>query len=266
MRSAVRWLAVVFLMAVTVLGWPATAHAKDSTPSSWRIPAYDVTAQVDASGTAAVTLVLDFDFARDAGHGPYLTLPLRQEIAGDPDRWRMLDVAIVSVTSPTGADVAQQRTEENGVLLLRIGSEGRTFTGVQRYEIRYTLRGLIAPSQASSGLDEVNWNVVGPGWEVPIDAVTARVTGPAGPDVVRTACFTGTAYDLPCDAHASVGGTATFSHSQLGKNRPLQIVTGFPAGTFVGAEPRYTKRYWVGNLFPLTPATGADTQQRRQDQ
>ena len=44
----------------------------------------------------------------------------------------------------------------------------------------YTARGLLAPRHNTSGLDEFNWNVIGTGWQVPIDDVTTTVTGPVG--------------------------------------------------------------------------------------
>lgn len=251
--------APLFLL-VMLLSWmsmPAVAQAEDDTPSSWRIPRYDVTATVDGNGTTSVTLDFDFDFGFDAGHGPYITLPLRQEIGGDPDHWRMLDVTVGEVTSPSGASAETLTREEWGNLLIRVGSEGRTWTGVQSYRISYTIRGLIAPEQATSGLDEFNWNVVGTSWEVPINAVRASVTGPV--DVVRAACFTGGGFTSPCDSHDTDGRTASFTQSWLEPGNGLQIVAGFPASTFVGAEARLEKRYHIGNMFPLTPLTGGVT-------
>ena len=234
---------------------PATPARADD---DWRIPTFDVVAAVDADGGVThVQLDLAFDFGTDPGHGPYVALPLRQEIANDPDRWRMLDVTLGQVTSPSGADTSVQTEERDGNLVIRIGSEGRTFTGVQRYRITYTIRGLLAIEQAQSGLDEFNWNVVGPGWEVPIGEVTAAVTGPA--DVQRVACFAGDWFRDSCDEAASDGRTARFRQQGLGKGDPLQIVAGFPAGTFTGAEPRFTTRYHPGNMFPVTPLTGGIT-------
>ena len=237
---------------------PATPATADDDHPSWRIPTYDVTATVDRDGGVThVQLDLAFDFGNDRGHGPYVTLPLRQEIGDDPDHWRMLDVTLGEVTSPSGADATVQTREESGNLLIRIGSEGRTFTGVQRYRIAYSIRGLLATNQAQSGLDEFNWNVVGPGWEVPIGEVTASVTGPV--DVQRVACFAGDWFRSECDNAAFDGRTATFRQVSLGEGNPLQIVAGFPAGTFTGAEPRYTTRFHVGNMFPVTPVTGGLT-------
>jgi len=245
------------LAALLVL--PAGPAVADDDHPSWRIAGYDVTATVAAQGGVAdVQLDLAFDFGSDPGRGPYLTMPLRQEDGRDPDRWRLLGVVVSGVTSPTGANTEVQTQEEDGNLLIRIGNENQFFTGVQRYRIGLAVSGLVAPAdETTSGMDEFNWSVVGPGWTVPIDQVTASITGPA--DVERTACFTGGGYTDPCDSAASTGPTATFAQSRLEAEQPLQIVAGFPAGTFRGAESQYAKRYHPGNMFPVTPVTGGIT-------
>ncbi len=230
---------------------PARAEGEN-----WRITDYRVAATVDPNGTTAVQLTLDFDFGTEAGHGPYLTFPLRQEIAGDPDHWRMLDMTIGQVSSPSGANAEVQTKEEDGNLLIRVGNEGRTFTGVQTYQVNYTIRGLIAPEQAQSGLDEFNWNAVGNGWEVPIQKVAVTVAGPA--TVSRTACFSGSDYAEACQSDRS-GSAATFAADGVGNGRGMQVTAGFPAGTFTGAEARLTRRFTIGNMFPVTPLTGGVT-------
>ena len=246
------------LATAALLVLPAGRAAADDDHPSWEIDNYAVTAVVDADGgVTRVRLDIDFDFGNDPGHGPYITLPLQQEIANDPDHWRALDVTVGEVSSPTGANAEVQTQEEWGNLLIRVGSESRTYTGVQRYTINYTIRGLLAPRQAQSGLDEFNWNVVGTGWEVPINRVTATVTGPV--DVERVACFAGGFFRSDCDSATSDGDTASFNHGRLAEGDPLQIVAGFPAGTFSNAEPRLTTRYHIGNMFPVTPVTGGIT-------
>jgi len=78
---------LVVLAPVIAVQTPASAEGED-----WKITDYRVAATVDGNGTTAVQLTLAFDFGNEAGHGPYLTFPLRQEIADDPDHWRMLDM------------------------------------------------------------------------------------------------------------------------------------------------------------------------------
>ncbi|MFT4295962.1 MAG: DUF2207 domain-containing protein [Micropruina sp.] len=240
----------VFLLGLV----PAPRAAADSDDD--RIDSYHVTADVAKDGTTSVRIAFDFNFGSDDGHGPYITLPLRQEIANDPDHWRMLEVTLGQVSSPSGASANVQTETKDGNLLIRVGDENKTWRGTQKYVVNYTIRGLIAPDQAQSGLDEFNWNVIGTGWEVPIRDIEATITGPVA--MTRTACFVAFDVNRPCRVETN-GRSATFTQSALGEGTPMQVVAGFPAGTFVGAEAKLEKRYWVGNMFPITPVTGGVT-------
>lgn len=220
---------------------------------SWRIPEYHSEVELSSGGTASVRTSFDFDFGDDPGHGPILTFPLRQAIATDPDHWRVIEVEMGSVSSPTGADVTVHTEAEDGVLAVRIGQEWSSFTGVQSYVVNYTVRGVIAPRQAQSGLDEFNWNAIGLGWEVPIDAASVTVHGPAA--IERVACYQGSDYSVRCKA-ASNQRSAEFSAQGVGDSSGMQVVAGFPAGTFFGAEAKLERRPHLGNSFELTPWTG----------
>jgi uncharacterized membrane protein YgcG len=237
---SVAWLAMV----------PTTARADGE---DWRIPRYDVVASVDQQGVTAVQITLDFDFGNEAGHGPYIVLPLQQTGTSRTGEavWRLYDYTVGAVSSPSGANATVESGESDGNLVIRVGSEGQTFTGVQTYQLNYTVRGLVEPNQKDSGLDEFNWEVIGGGWEVPIDKVSVRYSGPA--DISKAACFY--SIDSVCDA-ATDAKTATFSASGVGNGTGVQVVAGYPAGTFVGAEPRYTHRLTVTNMFPVTALTG----------
>jgi uncharacterized membrane protein YgcG len=91
------------------------------------------------------------------------------------------------------------------------------------------------------------------GFETPIDSATVRITGPA--EISRTACYA----PSQCQA-ASSGKTATFTTTDIPGERPLQVVAGFPAGTFSDqAAARLEKRYSPGNTFGLDPVTGVGT-------
>lgn len=247
-----RSVLTLFLLTVVAMVAAPLAHADDDHPT-WRVQRYEQQVVLDRAGTAAVRLDLYFDFANDTGRGPYLWFPLRQEVAGDPDVWRMYDVTIGSVTSTTGASTELKQEIQDGTLVLRIGSENRADRrGVQHYVINYTIRGLVEPG-ASSGLDELNWNAVGLGWTVPLNDVRLQLAGPA--PSVRTACFEGSDFSRPCEAGAPAS-TVEYTAGPLRKGEGVQVVAGYPAGTFVGAEPRYEKRYHLGNTFPLTPVSG----------
>jgi hypothetical protein len=244
MRRLMRMLAALLLGFGWLMVVPGSAQAAGA---DWRIDNYDVIAKVDAGGTTTVQLNIDFDFGTEAGHGPYLVLPLRQ-IAEDENYWRMLDYTVGAVTSPSGADTKTVTEESNGNLVIRVGDDAMTYTGVQTYQINYTVRGLIAPNQKQDNkdysLDEFNWQVVGPGWEVPIGAVSVQFSGPA--KISQVACL----YDdkSVCTSLAD-GAGASFVAKNVGKGAGVQVVAGYPVGTFVGAEARLTKRVWLGNMF-----------------
>lgn len=253
-----RVLLLLIGLGVFLIGLlPAPRASADSGDD--RIDSYHVTTDFATDGTASVTIAFDFNFGSDEGRGPYLTLPLRQAMDNDPDHWRMLDVDVSSlrVSSPSGANTEVQTQTEDGNLLIRIGNENTYFRGAQSYVVQYRIRGLIAPNQAQSGLDEVNWNVIGGSWEVPFRDIEVTITGPV--NVTRSACFVNGRADDPCDGAEQDGKSVTFTQSSLPSETALQVVAGFPAGTFVGAEARLEKRMWIGNMFPLTPVTGGLT-------
>lgn len=248
-----RLLSVVasVVMSVTWLAMVAAPARADG--ENWRIPRYDVVASVDKAGVTTVNLDFDFDFGTDPGHGPYVVLPLQQVATGPTGEalWRLYEYHLGAVDSPSGANAEVQSGESGGNLVIKVGSEDQTFTGVQRYQLSYTVQGLVEPHQRDSGLDEFNWQVIGDGWQVPIDQVNVNYSGPAS--ITKAACFASA--NTPCPVTTN-SDTAEFTASGVGNGAGMQVVAGYPAGTFVGAEPRYAHRMTVQNMFPLTPATG----------
>ena len=241
-------LAVGWLMAVPTM---SRADSSDDV-----INDYVVVASVDSHGLTTVDLTLSVDFGSTAGHGPYLVFPLQQAVAGNDSVWRMLDYTFGAVSSPTGANTETVSDESDGTVTIRVGNENLTYTGVQTYKIHYTVRGLVEPHQQVSGLDEFNWDVVGSGWTVPIERVSVTYNGPAA--ISKTACFVNGSASTPCPT-TTAGAQATFAASDVGNGNYVQIVAGYPAGTFTGAEPRYTKRLTVQNMFPVNIFTGSVT-------
>lgn len=250
MRRWTRVLAAFVISVAWLVMIPVTARADGE---NWRIPTYDVVASVNKAGVTTVEITMAFDFGSDAGHGPYVVLPLQQAGTSRTGEavWRLYTYTVGDVTSPSGANTEVQTDESDGNLVIRVGSEGETFTGVQTYKIGYTVHGLVEPDQQTSGLDEFNWQVVGLGWEVPIDKVSVAYSGPA--EITKAACFysvSGTCVATP------QGSKATFTAANVGNGTGVQIVAGYPVGTFVGAEPRYSHRMTVQNMFPLNGITG----------
>ena len=189
-----------------------------------------VDATVDANGVFDVRMTLDLQFA-SSGHGAYVWFLTRQKYDADHDR--LYSYTNFQVSSPTGAPAQYDTITETNDIQLKIGDPNQTVSGTQTYVVSYTASGLVNPDVASSNMDEIYWNVIPTGWELPISNVTVTLTGPA--DVIRTTCYMGTDFTSPCTSDTSSGPTATYTQGTLSPGEGLALVGGWPVGTFPGA-------------------------------
>lgn len=241
-------LLVLALLAGIGVGTAGPAHAEDKKP--WTIDTMSITAVAARDGAIRVSMAFDFNFRGDRGHGPYLTLPTRQAVRGDATRWRVLRYDDITSASPSGAPANQRVNTGSEGISIYVGDEGRWVNGVQSYVVTYTVRGIVNPNVAASNLDEISWSILGTGWKVPISNVTATVTGPV--DSQRQECWFGRSFKNPCIASAS-GDSARYSVGKLAPGEGLQVVAGYPVGTFAGATPEYTRRASVETIFEPNP-------------
>ena len=247
-------LASVALALLTTFAVALPASADDSAP----ITRYDAVVTLTPEGVAEITVNFTMDFSAVRGRGPIVLLPTRQTDGADPGWDYVFDYSDIRVSSPSGASAQVSRSYESRMMSLRIGDENRWNTTPQEYTLSYSVTGFIASDHAQSGMDEFNWDIIGPAWQSRISNVTATVTGPAA--VSGVACFFGP-YDAQekCEASSS-GDTATFGYAgTLPPKNPVQIVAGFPAGTFGGVQQQREKTPSIGNAFELSPVTGGVT-------
>ncbi|WP_307859594.1 MULTISPECIES: DUF2207 domain-containing protein [Cellulomonas] len=246
-------LVVVVALGVLLLAPPVALAA--GTPgdmtSGREITRYDVTAEAAVDGTVAVAIDLDFDYGDDPGHGPYLTFPTR--VSYDDEQDRVFEFSDVRASSPTGAPADVNREDETSAMILRIGDEDvDDVSGVQTYRVEFTVEGWINPANAQHSGDELYWNVIGPGWEIPLSDLSVTVTGPA--TVEGVACFVGPeGSTTPCGSATSAGDSATFTQDVVPVGDQLTTVTGWPGGTFPGVQPILRDK--PDPLLPLRPAS-----------
>jgi uncharacterized membrane protein YgcG len=228
-----------------------TAAAVPDQTSGREITRYDVTATLAADGTMRVTLDFDFDFGDDPGHGPFLSLPTRVSYDDQQDRaFRYTDI---SASSPTDAPAQVHREDDGSALILRIGDENvDDVSGVQTYHVEYTADGLLNPANEQHSGDELYWNVIGAGWEIPLGDLTVTVDGPA--PVEGAVCFAGPyGSSTPCTSASFSGPTSTFTQDLVPVGDEFSTVTGWPAGTFPGVEPILVDK--PDPLAPVRPAS-----------
>ncbi|MHA6511197.1 DUF2207 domain-containing protein [Tessaracoccus sp. Z1128] len=244
-------LALLLALGAAWLG-VMPAAAEESAP----ITRYDVDVQLAEEGVASVTIDFTMDFSVLRARGPYILLPTLQEDGANPDENYVFDYSGIQVSSDTGANTEVFVENSNDMLSLRVGNENIWNSTPEDYRVSYDVTGLIATDHPESGLDEFNWDVIGPAWQSRFSNITVDVTGPA--DLADVACFYGPSVTTPCEADQS-GNTATFALDALPPRTSMQVVAGFPAGTFPGVVQEKARRVTVDNAFELTPGTGAVT-------
>ena len=250
LRRLVVIVAVLLVVAGSGLAAPA-AYAADADP----VRRMDVTAVAEQErGTLRVTQDFEMEFNGGGDHGPFVYLISRQAIDGDDSRWRVLEISDPRVTSPSGAPAQVKVVREGSTYGVRIGDPDRTVNGRQHYVLTYDITGVVNPDAEDGNGDEIYWNVIGTGWEVPIDDVTVTLQGPAA--VTGTTCYAGARAGAdPCTSHTADGARAVFTQDHLDAGQGLTVVGQWPVGTFVNAQPIYAERHTPANT--LRPAAGA---------
>jgi uncharacterized membrane protein YgcG len=242
-------VAMVALLGVAGVGL-ATAPAAHAATTGQHITRYVADVAITADGVARVRLEFDFDFGGDAGHGPYLTLPIRQQIAGNDTQDRIFRISAISASSQT-APAQVNREDSADAIVLRIGDPNQgDISGVHTYDVNYTVDGWINPDSTTHEGDQLYWNVIGSAWDIPLADLAVTVTGPA--EVAQVACFAGPYQSTdPCGSAVASGLTATFTQAGLPVGDEFSVVTGWPAGTFPGVGLILSDR--PDPLDPVTP-------------
>src|SRR5829696_3885086 len=173
---------VMFLVAP--LGATSFAAAGDGF-----ITRYDVGIDIRTDGSLAITERIDYTFT-DRSHGIYRTIgnrypvteaftPESSESEIDTSYDRVIDIDDIEVSSPTGAPVDLDISQQGQALVIRVGDPDRTIVGSQTYVVTYTVDGALTSFE---GYDELNWNAIATEWAVPIQRAAVQVRAPAVQD------------------------------------------------------------------------------------
>ena len=120
---------------------------------------------------------------------------------------------------------------DGSALILRIGDEDiDDVSGVQTYRIEYTVDGLLNPANAQHSGDELYWNVIGAGWEIPLGDLSVAVDGPGrgrGRRLLRRTVRLDDAVHLVVVRRRS---SSTFTQDLVPVGDQFSTVTGWPGG------------------------------------
>lgn len=250
---------VATLLLFGLLGLLASSPAS-AQDTGWVIESFDVRIDVAGDGTLTVEETIAVDFGGLAKHGIYRVIPVRYAVPAEPrfplpegrsadEVVRALDVDRIDVTSdsaPDGIEVERPGPfpDEGQAVSIRIGDPETTISGRHTYVVRYRVRGALNGFGAPP---ELNWNVTGNAWPVPIEVATATVTGGQRE---RLACFRGQfGASETCEVSAEGDGAARFRADALLPGEGMTAVVGFAPGSVTVPEPILLERWDLGRAL-----------------
>lgn len=237
-------VAVALTLALSLTGVPAWAQGTES------ITGYAVAIEIEPSGAILVTEEIVYDFGSNERHGILRDIPDRLYYDQTHDRVYEFDILEVS-GSPGTPDQYEEEHPGGGILRLRIGDPDRTIDGAHTYTIRYRVRGAL---NGFPDHDELNWNVVGGGWDVPIARISARVAAPE--PIERVACYAGpVGSTLECARAGLESGVAVFAHPALDAHEAMTVVVALPKGAVPEPALILEERWSLRRAFTINPLT-----------
>jgi hypothetical protein len=231
---------LVVLLALVVAATPVAAQR------SYAIKSFEATIVVGADGTVDVTEAITAQFT-GSYNGIYRTVPVKY-LNPQGFGWT-LRLELVGAIDTDGHTLKVESSREGHYLKYKIyvpGAENATRTGLLHYRARNGLRFF-------ADHDELYWNITGDEWEVPIEAVRARIELPPTATGVRATAFNGAYGSTAQDARVAVEGTSLMvtMPQPLGFREGVTVVVGWDKG--VVAEPTATDRglSFLASNWPL---------------
>lgn len=221
---------VLALLALVAAGLLAPSRALAATDS---VENLDVAYVVGQDGSLQVTETYTYAFAQPR-HGMKRYVLTRQGYGDSTTQHREYPITDIAVSSPTNAPAQYALTDSGGSTVIRIGDPDRTVRGTQRYVISYRL-GHVLNDQPTVNAAELYWNVTGDAWEVPIQNVSVKVTGPAA--ATKAACTWG-ARGAKGQCASNAGATSTFSAGPLDVGQQMTIAEQMPRSAFGTITPQ----------------------------
>jgi uncharacterized membrane protein len=190
--------------------------------------------KINPDSSLDITETISYDFGAEQRHGIYRDIPYKYQARGGNYNLR-LDV--ISVTDAGGAKYEYQISGQGNNKRIKIGGADSLVSGQKTYVINYSVRRAI---NYFPDHDELYWNVIGNGWQVPIKQAKAEVYLPAAisENSLEYDCFIGEAGSgkkcvserLNYDSAGRVDQVVYIS-DRLNAEDGFTIVAGLPKGS-----------------------------------
>lgn len=204
---------VILVLCGLLIGVPRFVLAE----TGWGITNFhsDITVRADASIEVHETITVTFAEER---HGIFRELPLVATFNGKKVH---LPINTVSVQQD-GKSASVDTSSTKQLLTLKIGDPDVLISGEHTYDIFYQVVGAVNFFET---FDELNWNVTGTNWPVPITKASAIIRIP-GDSTPTTLCYTG-----PQGSTAqNCSGVASTAEARYSAEDTLTVVSHWPKG------------------------------------
>ncbi|HET6166284.1 MAG TPA: DUF2207 domain-containing protein [Marmoricola sp.] len=216
-------LGLVVLGVIVMIGaieWPDSTSASET--STVRDYTASFTVGADGGMDVVETLTVDFPVSR---HGIFRFFDTRDN-PGSDTRVIPKDVTITRDGAP---EPYERLTQKHGrFITLKIGSAATTFDGEHVYRISYRLEGVLAKGTNGS-TTQFYWDLVPPGWQMPITQARLTVHLPAPAQDFQ--CAVGVDATSGCTADGEGTDTLTVLAENLAPNTPVTVKTGLDIPT-----------------------------------
>ncbi|GAB3179773.1 hypothetical protein GCM10027060_08120 [Nesterenkonia halophila] len=270
-----RGLPAAAASAALMLGMVLGLAGCSPDPEDDVVRSLDIAVDIDAQGTLHVTETYSWDFGTREGLGFRRDLIRREPAESDEDRLRVYEYDDFEVSSSSGAPADVWTEEDGDMLRVGVGSteeRGETRTGVQGYELSYTVDGAMTattpsetsdadaspsptapdlpegsanpgrPSSAPAARQILHWNVTGQQWQVPIEHVDTTITAPEAP--LRTSCQAGDVETIRTCQVVEGEDNVTVTAAELEPGQGLTVQATYPPDTVEDDVPQLITPHW----------------------
>jgi len=178
----------IFILTLLFLGWGSSVYAE-------KISNYKIDIAVEQSGELSIVESIEYDFEGQSKHGMFRDIPFT--IKKDS---RTVDIGLHDFSVQLDDGIVEWKqsvlgsTQAGDVIRLQIGSASTYITGKHLYKIAYRVKKGVLPAAKNEENDAIRWNIIGTGWQIPIDTIEANLFLPSSltrQDIALTT-YTGT--------------------------------------------------------------------------
>ncbi|MCF6243761.1 MAG: DUF2207 domain-containing protein [Sulfurovum sp.] len=159
-----------------------------------KIASYDINVSVKQSGELFIFETIQYDFEGETKHGIYRDIPFTIKINN-----RIKDIGLsdfdvkINNRYVPWTKSTMKSAHAGKIVRLKIGDASTYVTGKKIYNITYRVKMGVFPSSNNEKNDAIRWNIIGTGWDVPIENIKANFFLPTTltQNIVSVSSYTG---------------------------------------------------------------------------